>query len=84
MTVVWEKVGNIEGPRGDLGPASTVPGPPGPKGDKGDKGADSTVPGPKGDKGDKGDTGASGVWIGTQAQYDALPVKDPAVLYVIT
>lgn len=44
---------------------------------------------PAGAKGDKGDTGAAGtpasafMWTGTQAQYDAIPTKDPAILYLI-
>ncbi|MFE1961348.1 hypothetical protein [Streptomyces sp. NPDC059479] len=44
-------MGSLKGPKGDTGPASTVPGP---KGDSGDPGPASTVPGPKGDKGDPG------------------------------
>ena len=52
----------------------------GPKGDKGD-------PGPTGSQGPKGDIGPQGtvpVNDLTQAQYDALAVKDPNTLYVIT
>lgn len=26
----------------------------------------------------------SRIWFGTQAEYDALPTKDPTVLYAIT
>lgn len=40
--------------------------------------------GPAGDPGPTGPTGPSGVWVQmTQSSYDALAVKDPAVLYVI-
>jgi hypothetical protein len=42
------------------------------------------VQGEQGDQGEVGPPGPSGQWISlTQAEYDALPVKDPAVLYVI-
>jgi hypothetical protein len=68
----------------ELSPASSstavvtpVPGPVGPMGPKGDKGD-------KGDTGNTGPQGPQGVWVQmTQAAYDALPVKDPLVLYVI-
>jgi hypothetical protein len=41
-------------------------------------------PGPQGATGTPGAAGAQGVWVSmTQAAYDALSVKDPAVLYVI-
>ena len=47
-----------------------------------------TVPvgkqGVKGDKGDSGLNGADAQWAKlTQAEYDALPTKDPNTLYVI-
>jgi hypothetical protein len=44
-----------------------------------------TVPrGKKGDKGDKGDPGQDALWEEmTQAEYNALPTKDPNTLYVI-
>jgi hypothetical protein len=63
----------------NLGPLKGADGAKGDKGDKGDTGV-----GEKGDKGDKGDTGASGIWwYGTQAEYNAIPVKDPGTLYVV-
>lgn len=54
-----DKGDSIQGPKGDPGKDSIVPGPKGDKGDsirgdkgdKGDPGNDSTVPGPKGDVG---------------------------------
>lgn len=45
------------------------------------------ITGPKGDKGDpgaSGEPGPQGQWDAmTMAEYDALPSKDPATLYVI-
>jgi hypothetical protein len=47
------------------------------------------VPGPQGPQGVPGTPGAAGpgptndVVILTQAEYDALPVKDPDVLYAV-
>lgn len=45
------------------------------------------IPGPPGAKGDTGPAAdTSHLWIrwsGTQAQYDAIPVKDPNTLYVV-
>lgn len=40
--------------------------------------------GPPGATGPQGPPGVNNLWTGTQAAYDALPVKDPAVVYVIT
>lgn len=39
--------------------------------------------GPQGPKGDKGDTGVLAVVQLSQADYDALPVKQPNTIYVI-
>jgi len=80
----------IPGPAGSQGPK-------GDKGDTGATGAASTVPGPAGPAGPTGATGATGPagptgpagaagdqWVElTQAEYDALPVKDPDTLYVV-
>lgn len=67
------------------------------KGEKGDTGAKGNT-GAKGDKGDTGATGAAGtnetiknqktgtnikVWVGTQAEYDAVTPKDSATLYMV-
>lgn len=67
------------------------------KGEKGDTGAKGST-GAKGDKGDTGATGAAGtnetiknqktgtnikVWVGTQAEYDAVTPKDSATLYMV-
>jgi hypothetical protein len=61
-------------------------GEPGPVGAQGVQGVAGPV-GPQGVQGVAGPTGpagAAGVWVEmTQAAYDALAVKDPAVLYVI-
>ena len=52
-------------------------GPPGPPGLQGPAG-------PQGPAGQPGPEGPQGQWLRmTQAAYDALPVKDPATLYVI-
>lgn len=67
------------------------------KGEKGDTGAKGNT-GAKGDKGDTGATGAAGtnetiknqktgtnikVWVGTQAEYNAVTPKDSATLYMV-
>ncbi len=90
----WVNVGPAgvpgpEGPAGADGADSTVPGPqgdPGPKGDTGDTGPQ----GPQGDQGLPGADGADGAdgtgqWEGpmTQAEFDAIPVPDPALMYVV-
>lgn len=63
----------VEGPEGPQGPA-------GAKGNTGNTGPT----GPEGPEGPQGPAGAAAAWTQlTQAQYDALGVKDPAVLYVI-
>lgn len=79
----------VEGPPGPAGP----PGARGQAGQPGEPGQDGiSVTGPTGPPGDPGESGESivgptgppGPWTQiTQAAYDALPVKDPAVLYVI-
>lgn len=76
------------GPKGDTGNVGAT-GPQGPVGATGATGAQ----GPAGPVGATGQTGAQGVqgvpgpqgaWVQmTQAQYDALAVKDPNVLYII-
>jgi hypothetical protein len=76
-----------EGPEGPRGPQG-IQGDKGDKGDKGDPGDQGPQgdPGPKGDPGDPGPVGPApdiGVWTGTQAEYDAIPTKDPQTLYVI-
>ena len=73
----WIDLGPLQGPPGVQGEEGEPGknGAPGQKGDQGDKG----------DKGDKGDQGPSGIWwSGTQAEYDAIPVKDPNTLYVVS
>lgn len=58
-----------QGPKGDPGKDSTVPGPAGaqgPAGPKGDNGADSTVPGPAGKDGQDGQDGVDSVVPGPQ------------------
>lgn len=92
----WINVGPVRGPIGPEGPTGPAgpTGPEGPEGPVGDTG--STGPeGPEGPTGPAGPTGAdgptgptgptgdSGVWIGTQAAYDALGTYDPDVLYAI-
>lgn len=58
----------------DIGPMQ------GPQGEQGVQG----IQGIQGIQGDKGDTGDAGQWwSGTQAEYDAITTKDPAVLYVV-
>ena len=46
------------------------------------------LPGPKGEPGPIGPPGPAGppgkTLVMTQAEYDALPVKDPETLYIIT
>ena len=69
-----------QGPPGPTGAASTVPGPTGPTGPQGSTGPQ----GPTGPQGVKGDQGVVPVVEITQAAYDALGTKDPAVMYVIT
>ena len=67
----WLDVGPIQGPQGEQGPAGNT-GAPGPTG-------------PEGPQGIQGPQGESGLWwSGTQAEYDAIPVKDPDTLYVIS
>ena len=80
----WDNVGNIKGPKGDVGPI----GPMGPKGDigpqglagnngsKGDKG-DIGPTGPKGDKGDIGPTGPKGDKGDTGPAGPAGPTGNP-------
>jgi hypothetical protein len=56
----------LVGPKGDVGPASTVHGPKGDKGDKGDQGAQGLqglagIKGDTGPQGPKGDTGSQGI-----------------------
>lgn len=67
----------VPGVQGPPGPASTVPGPAGPQGDQGQQGV-------KGDTGSQGPVGTVDVQSMTQAAYDALPVKNPTTMYVIT
>jgi hypothetical protein len=70
--------GNV-GATGAQGPIGAT-GPAGPTGAKGDVGAT----GQTGPQGVAGPPGPQGAWVQlTQAQYDALAVKDPTVLYVI-
>ena len=88
-------VQGAQGPVGPAGPASTTPGPAGPKGNQGAQG-DPGVQGQLGAQGPKGDpgtappgtvvgmNGVTGLWKGTQAQFDAIGVKDPNVVYVVT
>ena len=73
----WDNVGNIKGPKGDVGPM----GPIGPKGDIGPQGlagnngskGDKGDIGPTGPKGDKGDTGPAGPTGNPgPASYDAI------------
>jgi hypothetical protein len=78
----------VPGPTGPMGPQGI-------KGDTGDTGAQGVQgiqgpigqtgsQGPVGNTGAQGPIGPQGVWTQlTQAQYDALPVKDPLILYVI-
>lgn len=71
------------GPQGSKGADSTVPGPQGPKGDPGPQG----VQGPPGTAPAgmvAGLNGVTGLWKGTQAQFDAIGTKDPNVVYVVT
>ena len=84
----------IQGPVGDTGATGTQ-GPQGPQGLKGDTGAQGVqgvtgATGSQGPQGVQGPIGPAGP-IGdtdivelTQAAYDALAVKDPDILYVIT
>jgi len=70
----------VIGPTGPAGAQGIV----GPTGPAGPAGLDSTVPGPTGPAGVQGPTGPAAVWVQmTQAEYDALAVKDPNTLYVI-
>ena len=85
----WEPVGG-SGPKGDKGDQGIqgVKGDQGLQGVKGDTGAASVVPGPKGDKGDQGIQGLQGIpgpnmWVGTQAQFDALGTYDPTTFYFV-
>lgn len=83
------------GPQGPQGPQGTngsngLEGAQGPQGANGTNGADGSA-GPQGNQGPQGATGPQGVqglaadWVVmTQAQYNALPVKDPNTLYLIT
>lgn len=67
----WIDTGPIRGPQGVDG----TNGAPGPQG----------IQGPAGPQGQPGPAGAAGIWwSGTQAQYDAIPSKDPNTLYVVT
>lgn len=80
----WINTGPVRGPQGDTGPE----GPTGPAGPTGDTGAEGpTGPegpaGATGPHGPKGDTGDNGVWVGTQAEYDALGTYNEDVLYAI-
>jgi len=77
--------GTIYGPKSDLGwgLGLSLRGTDGPTGPSGPTG----VSGPTGASGPTGPTGvagSSGVVILTQVEYDALPVVDPNVLYVIS
>ena len=42
------------------------------------------IVGPRGPQGIPGPQGPASMQIMTQAQYDALAVKDPAIVYVVT
>lgn len=76
------------GPTGPTGPPGTTgaagaTGPTGPAGPTGPTGST----GASGSQGPQGPAGADGAdnWVQlTQAEYDALPIKDPDTLYVIT
>ena len=93
----WTLVGEagVQGEKGDTGATGPAgpqgdPGATGPKGDTGSTGpagadgADSTVPGPEGPTGPTGADG-TGQWEGpmTQAVFDAIPVPDPAKMFVV-
>lgn len=54
----WEEAGNIQGPKGEIGPT-------GPKGDKGDIG-------PRGLQGEAGPPGPAGTSINTSTSYDGI------------
>lgn len=66
--------------------ASVVVGIPGRTGNTGSAGTDGNdgAAGATGPPGPQGPPGIPGTQILTQAAYDALPVKDPAILYVIS
>ena len=67
----WTNLGPLQGPQGETGPAGAT-------------GATGAT-GPEGPQGPIGPQGESGLWwSGTQAEYDAIPVKDPDTLYVIS
>jgi hypothetical protein len=78
-------VPGLPGPPGEDG-MDGMDGAPGPAGTDGADGADG-APGPKGDPGPPGPEGPAGAdaeWVQmTQAEYDALPIKDPNTLYVV-
>lgn len=75
----------VEGERGEQGE----------KGDKGDKG-DQGIQGPKGDQGEQGEKGdlnpiinendgqPLSMWIGTQAEYDAITSYDANTVYMVS
>lgn len=70
------------GPQGPPGPPGST-GPTGPAGPPGQDGADG-VDGAPGQDGAPGEDGEAGLWVQlTQAQYDAIDIYDPEMLYVI-
>jgi len=79
--VSWVHVGPIRGPEGPEGPDGPT-GPAGPTGPEGPEGPTGPT-GSTGPAGPKGDTGDNGVWVGTQAEFDALGTYEEDVLYAI-
>lgn len=92
----WFDAGPLQGPPGEQGPQGIQgePGPEGPRGEVGPAGPQGEV-GPAGSQGPIGETGPQGpqgpqgepgpgTWVQlTQAQYNALPSKDPDTLYIV-
>lgn len=78
----WTKAGNIRGPEGPAVPLDGLTDVTAPANTVAGKLLGTTATGQWGPV-DAPTTGW-GKWSGTQAQYDALPIKDPNVLYVIT
>jgi hypothetical protein len=78
------------GPIGLTGADSVIPGPIGLTGIKGDTG----LKGDKGDTGPKGDNGNNilnqngniplSIWVGTELEYNAVSVKNPTTIYMVT
>lgn len=78
---VVEYLASLKGEKGDTGAKGNT-GAKGDKGDKGDTGAAGTNATNETIKNQKTGTNIK-VWVGTQAEYDAVTPKDSATLYMV-